>query len=726
MLSSPTHTEVPVPAPEPADNEDASRIRKLANYVVKNGPNFEDIVRNKEKDNIKFSFLNGGNYSQYYKWILFCLRQSYSDNQIKAVEDEFRNIITDSTPGSIDLTNEDKLKLVNLLQHNNGSKESIRETRKWIIERSHSCTAIILQIKSYIKNIVPGPGIFQHVLHTIYVLNDILFNQSSAKMRGPYTSICPDNILDKHVNITDCMFYPLGYILHYAYKLTETSEDKEKLSKIIKLWEAKAFFDEPRISYMNLIMAQNVTPQDPPVPTLISPYPQNLPPPTISQPSTMQSIPNAAMASPQHQQQQYLQQQQQYQQQKYQQQQYPQQDQQQQLPFSAPMPPGLPPRPAFPQQQQQQYQHHQEQQQQQQYPMSLPPPMPVMNMVMGMGVAGGMSMSMSMPPIAPGLPPSTATATTSNLNLNTMGRISSFPSASISSLPLSLSSFPMNTAMKTTAPSPAMTLALDIQRAPVGYMANIVRAQVKLGHKRYLPIDVGCLAQVLTPFVEPGRLEARVNEFYRRLKQKLDVLESSHNIISNKHDHVMVHGDNDNGNENVHRMRSESHHSHSSHSSNTSYDPDRTRTCHHHGNQYHGDDDDYRHTNPNNYEEEDRRNMTKDYHTSDYNNSSQSVVRGRGRSGSASTSSSATHTAIAEENMGHMMLRGLGWQQGEGLGAGGQGRVEPLLEARNRDKEGVGSGVDQTVHSAGKSFASYRSMLSGEYHAKIVERDGAR
>jgi splicing factor 3A subunit 1 len=44
-------------------------VEKSAGYVVRNGPNFEERVRQKEKNNYKFSFLTPGDpYYTYYKW----------------------------------------------------------------------------------------------------------------------------------------------------------------------------------------------------------------------------------------------------------------------------------------------------------------------------------------------------------------------------------------------------------------------------------------------------------------------------------------------------------------------------------------------------------------------------------------------------------------------------------------------------------------------------------
>jgi hypothetical protein len=52
-------------------------------------------------------------------------------------------------------------------------------------------------------------------------------------------------------------------------------------------------------------------------------------------------------------------------------------------------------------------------------------------------------------------------------------------------------------------------------------MANIVKAALKSKHPRYIPIDPSTLTQVIPPHVEPGRLEARINEFYRKVESIL-------------------------------------------------------------------------------------------------------------------------------------------------------------------------------------------------------------
>ena len=50
------------------DPELENTIDKLAVFVAKNGPEFEWMTKQKQKENPKFSFLFGGEYADYYQY----------------------------------------------------------------------------------------------------------------------------------------------------------------------------------------------------------------------------------------------------------------------------------------------------------------------------------------------------------------------------------------------------------------------------------------------------------------------------------------------------------------------------------------------------------------------------------------------------------------------------------------------------------------------------------
>ncbi|CAM9851816.1 unnamed protein product [Discosporangium mesarthrocarpum] len=52
---------------------------------------------------------------------------------------------------------------------------------------------------------------------------------------------------------------------------------------------------------------------------------------------------------------------------------------------------------------------------------------------------------------------------------------------------------------------------------------------------------------------------------------------------------------------------------------------------------------------------------------------------------------------IGEENVGHNMLKKMGWSEGTGLGSNRSGRVVPISGAGQMDKMGIGGGPAKPV-----------------------------
>lgn len=51
-----------------SDPEMTNIIDKLANFVARNGPEFEQMTKQKQRDNPKFAFLFGGENFNYYQY----------------------------------------------------------------------------------------------------------------------------------------------------------------------------------------------------------------------------------------------------------------------------------------------------------------------------------------------------------------------------------------------------------------------------------------------------------------------------------------------------------------------------------------------------------------------------------------------------------------------------------------------------------------------------------
>jgi len=67
------------PTPPPADVNVRLRIDKMAEYIVRNGGQFEEMMRQKQQGNHDFDFLFGGENSAYYQWSRYAMMNGYSE-----------------------------------------------------------------------------------------------------------------------------------------------------------------------------------------------------------------------------------------------------------------------------------------------------------------------------------------------------------------------------------------------------------------------------------------------------------------------------------------------------------------------------------------------------------------------------------------------------------------------------------------------------------------------
>lgn len=61
------HEPLPIPVPPPSDPALLQRIKKLADYVSRNGPEFVSLFKDKQQHNPEYGFLTGGEGHEYYK-----------------------------------------------------------------------------------------------------------------------------------------------------------------------------------------------------------------------------------------------------------------------------------------------------------------------------------------------------------------------------------------------------------------------------------------------------------------------------------------------------------------------------------------------------------------------------------------------------------------------------------------------------------------------------------
>ncbi|CAM8970188.1 unnamed protein product [Rhodiola kirilowii] len=285
------HYDVPAPppAPPPSDPELLKRIEKTLEYAIKNGPEFEAMIREKQRDNPAYSFLFGGEGCNYYQYKLFIstrlpggpfnapypsmmpmmhsapnpmmgsppmlnsagavpgpmmggpsmhqhpfppfYEQTHQHQQSFVPQagteyDQSSNPFK-SLPG---LPADILAELNNILNNLNGTKESIKGAKTWFMQRSSFAPSMAEALKERIFQVNDS----EKQLYIIYLVNDILFD-SLQRRNNP-------NELDNEA----LAFRPvLGSMLAVVYHNPQNKEDNQsRLQKILQFWASKEVYDQ--------------------------------------------------------------------------------------------------------------------------------------------------------------------------------------------------------------------------------------------------------------------------------------------------------------------------------------------------------------------------------------------------------------------------------------------------------------------------------------------------
>uniref|UniRef100_A0A915JFV3 SURP motif domain-containing protein n=1 Tax=Romanomermis culicivorax TaxID=13658 RepID=A0A915JFV3_ROMCU len=226
----------------PDDMELKNIIDKLAQFVARNGPEFENMTKQKQKDNPRFSFLYGGDYFQYYVYkvnaeqaIMRKQKMQADQNatsQIQALQQQLResernlrlqyDALMKQQEIQVDeaIISQEKVEIMNLakecqlnleefdsqlqLIQNSCSKESISSNKTWFSTHCQTEKSADIVLK--------------------YIVN------SSRKQNQEIM-----NLLTSYV--------PLMFSYVYVIHCNDVS-CKEKLDRLKSIWLNQKFFDE--------------------------------------------------------------------------------------------------------------------------------------------------------------------------------------------------------------------------------------------------------------------------------------------------------------------------------------------------------------------------------------------------------------------------------------------------------------------------------------------------
>lgn len=227
----------------------------------------------------QYSFLRdtSSELYRYYRWLVFCYRNGIDMIRLPEIEAHYLNSYVRPAPlGYLDLSEGDKSELLVLLAQNNSSKESIRDLRKWCLDRSHSMAAVAFIVYSYLVQVmqVPqDPACFNRIKSTLYALNDVFFNAKSAVWRGPYTSVLPPAEESVPINVTAPIFDYLPTIVFYSLGMAQYPDQRQSVVGLVNIWLSRDFLAPHMRETLQATLSASSPPPPPSCPTI---YPVQL------------------------------------------------------------------------------------------------------------------------------------------------------------------------------------------------------------------------------------------------------------------------------------------------------------------------------------------------------------------------------------------------------------------------------------------------------------------
>uniref|UniRef100_A0A7N8Y347 Calcium homeostasis endoplasmic reticulum protein n=1 Tax=Mastacembelus armatus TaxID=205130 RepID=A0A7N8Y347_9TELE len=269
------------------DNQELRNvIDKLAQFVARNGPEFEKMTMEKQKDNPKFSFLFGGEYFSYYKCKLAMEQQQHVYNpsskdvvdippppvpiiapppvpppatpsideliqqsqwNLQQQEQHLHTLRQEQVSAAIALAMEQQIQKLlletqlditefdNLLQPiiDTCTKDAISGGKNWMFNNAKTPQHCEL-MTSHLRNRITADGAhFELRLHLIYLTNDVLHHCQRKQQKDLLAA------LQKVVVPIYCTSF-----------LAVEEEKQQKITRLLQLWEKNGYFDEETIQQL--------------------------------------------------------------------------------------------------------------------------------------------------------------------------------------------------------------------------------------------------------------------------------------------------------------------------------------------------------------------------------------------------------------------------------------------------------------------------------------------
>ncbi|XP_053296903.1 U2 snRNP-associated SURP motif-containing protein isoform X1 [Pleuronectes platessa] len=245
-------------------------IHRMIEFVVREGPVFEAIIMNKEKNNTEYKFLfdNKSQDHVYYRWKLFSILQGESPTEWRTTdfrlfrggslwrppvlnnysqEEEGTEAEEEASPEEEvkkgQLRNEHRLRLEMLLKELTPSREDIASAMLFSLERADAAEEVVgLIAESFALLQTP----LQKKIARLYLVSDILHN-SCAKVAGAsyYRKYFETNLTQ--------IFADLNAAHRNIQARLQAEQFKQKVMSCFRAWEDWAIYPEPYLIHLQNI-----------------------------------------------------------------------------------------------------------------------------------------------------------------------------------------------------------------------------------------------------------------------------------------------------------------------------------------------------------------------------------------------------------------------------------------------------------------------------------------
>ncbi|KAL5487291.1 hypothetical protein EMCRGX_G019874 [Ephydatia muelleri] len=270
----------------PDDPELRTIIDKLANFVARNGPEFEQMTMEKQRDNPKFFFLFGGESNVYYKWKVATEQAAFqsqsstpnmlplmAQHQSLANSSQYAQPSYQQPPSSgpppwsqnpppmglfarleharlqeqsslqqLGLTDPLEIEFTTVVSPvmESCTKEAISAGKAWIFNHSRTreeCN----QVASFIaRKTLTSTGVgFTHKLHIIYLINDVMHHclrKGAQELKQAIEDVIVQTFYNVHINDPD---------------------KSESLMKVLKIWESQKYFSDPSLQQIRTVLTED-------------------------------------------------------------------------------------------------------------------------------------------------------------------------------------------------------------------------------------------------------------------------------------------------------------------------------------------------------------------------------------------------------------------------------------------------------------------------------------